>query len=157
MKALNAKTLNSFPTRLANILCVLLLIVLSGCAGDEAGEWTDDAGNWQRAFGDPAPDGVTVLNSWYMRTTHFTAEYAWFFKVQLDAKNTALIESSTDYDKLGLEAASRAVQDTFSDRPSWFPTDKPEGYDVYQSKSQSNFIILLERGGTLSYWTSWQL
>lgn len=149
---LNSKTCLSL-----NVLIVILLTISNGCGYVASGKWTDDKGNWVRAFGVPVPDGVTVDNSWYMRTAHFTAEYAWFFKLQLDPKTRQLVESNDDCKKLNSEEAVRAVKQTYSDRPTWFPMDDLDRYDVYQSKSQPNFLMLLERDGVHSYWTSWQL
>ena len=149
--------LNPKPTISLNVLIAILLTICNGCGYVSSGEWTDDNGNWDRAFGEPVPDGVTVDNSWYMRTAHWTAEYAWFFKLRLDANKRQLAESDADFEKLQSEDAVRAVQQTYSDRPTWFPMDDLDRYDVYQSKSRPDFLMLLERDGVHSYWTACEL
>jgi len=132
-------------------------LISPGCGYLSSGQWENDPGNWTRAFGESVPDGIKVVNSWYTRTAHFTAEYAWFFKLQLDVKSRSRIETDPDFLKLKSVDFTDLKRQIYSDRPKWFPLDALDSYDVYQSQSQPSFLIFLERDGYVSYWTAYQL
>ncbi len=132
--------------------------ILTGCGYFVAGQWSDDPKNWERAFREAAPiEGVEIVHSWYMRTPHWTTEFAWFFelKVSTSVKNRILgdplTKLVTGFSKDDFERR------TYYERPHWFITRGLEHYDVYQSGTSSDFLIFMDKDSDMSYWTSYQL
>lgn len=143
--------------RSVRILALALLISLSlGC--HRSGTWSDDAKNWRRAFDESRPaDGITVVHSWYKRTPHWTAEYAWFFELQLGGKMKSQIVTNSDFTKLPAFSQEDLRLRIYSDRPKWFAPEPLSAYDAYESKTQLGFLIFIEKSGDRSFWTRYQL
>ena len=92
-----------------------------------------------------------------MRTPHFTAEYAWFFELQLTDKIKNQMATNSDFTKLPAISAEDLRSRTYSDRPKWFAPEPLSAYDAYESKTERNFLILLEKNGGRSFWARYQL
>jgi hypothetical protein len=138
-------------------LWVVSLLVLSGCGPFVSGTWRDHPKNWKRAFGESQPgEGISVVHSWYMRTPHFTAEFAWFFQLELSAKAKGEIVGSSDLTRLPLSAEELRSR-IYQDRPAWFAPEPLSAYDVYESKTERDFLIFVEKSGGRSFWTRYQL
>jgi hypothetical protein len=137
---------------------MLAAVLLVGCGPLVSGTWSDDPKNWRRAFDESRPaDGITIVHSWYMRTPHFTAEYAWFFELQLAEKVKSQIVTNSDFTKLPAFSLEDLRLRTYSDRPKWFAPEPLAAYEVYESKTEGSFLILLEKNGGRSFWTRYQL
>ena len=123
-----------------------------------SGTWSDDPKNWKRAFGESQPgEGISVIHSWYMRTPHFTAEFAWFFELKLDAKAKKEIVGSSDLTRISPLSAEDLRSRIYHDPPAWFAPDPLSAYDAYESKAERDFLILVEKSGGRSFWTRYQL
>jgi len=133
-------------------------VLLAGCGPLVSGTWSDDPKNWRRAFDESQPaDGISVVHSWYMRTPHFTAEYAWFFELQLTDKTKNQIATNSHFTKLPALSAQDLRLRTYTDRPKWFVPEPLSAYDAYEAKGERNFLILIEKNGGRSFWTRYQL
>src|SRR5690242_15909840 len=67
---------------------LLALLALCGCTG----QWTDDPGNWKRAFdGSPPPKDVTIVHSFYRRTSFVPREQDWSFELKVPAAERKLM------------------------------------------------------------------
>jgi hypothetical protein len=140
------------------IWVVLSTVLLVGCGPLVSGTWSDDPKNWRRAFEESRPaDGISIVHSWYMRTPHFTAEYAWFFELQLADKIKNQILTNSDVTKLPAFSQEDLRMRTYSNRPKWFAPEPLSAYDVYESKTQPGFLFFVERTGGRSFWTRYQL
>lgn len=139
--------------------CMLALsfaaLLLVGCS---AGTWSDDAKNWERAFEESRPaDGITIVHSWYWRSPHFTAEYAWFFELRLTEDVKKQMRASPDFALLSSLSEDDLRSRIFDPAPSWFAPKPLPAFDVYESQSEPSFLILVERNGERSFWTRYQL
>jgi hypothetical protein len=139
--------------------CLLLgMVLLVGCGPLKSCTWSDDPKNWRRAFDEPRPaDGISIAHSWYMRTPHFTAEYAWFFELQLADKVKSEMVTNSDFTKLPAFTQEDLRLRTYRDRPKWFAPEPLSAYEAYESKTERNFLIFLEKNGGRSFWTRYQL
>ncbi len=108
------------------------VLVMDAGANGEAGTWENDPQNWERAFQTNAPPEVTVVNSKYWRSNHFTYEYMWFFEVSAPAawRDEFLLNRGL---KLKPPSESRSFRDSHTSRltPDWFAPDPVELYDVW--------------------------
>ena len=135
---------------------LLITVILMGCG--PSGTWSDDPKNWKRAFGEARPvEGVTVVHSWYMRTPHFTAEFAWFFELTLSDKVKRNLIESPGLRRLPLFSTEDLKLRVFSDRPGWFKPEPLSDYDVFESTTDPGFFMLVQKSGGRSFWTRSQL
>jgi hypothetical protein len=140
------------------IWLMLAAVLLVGCGPLVSGTWSEDPKNWRRAFHESLPaDGITIVHSWYMRTPHFTAEYAWFFELQLADKLKGQITTNSDFTKLPPLSQEDLRLRIYSDRPKWFTLEPLSAYDAYESKTERGFLIFVEKNGGRSFWTRYQL
>lgn len=139
-------------------LPILVVLLLVGCGPFVSGTWSDDPKNWKRAFGESRPgEGISVLRSWYMRTPHFTAEFAWFFELELSESAKKEVVSSPELSKLAGASPEALRSRIYHDRPSWFSPEPFAAFDVYESKVDRDFLIFIEKSGRRSFWTRCQL
>ncbi len=98
-----------------------------------------------------------MVRSWYMRTPHWTAEFAWFFELKLTTaiKEEMLRDPQTRPITKFTESDLR--RRIYREKPSWFLPEKLEEYDLYESGSVGDFLIFVERAGDKIFWTSFQL
>jgi hypothetical protein len=132
------------------LLCLAVSLLLAGCW---AGTWTDDPHNWSRAFHeDASAPGIRILRSWYTRTPHFTAEYAWCFELELSPERKMQILEQKDFPKVA-SLSDRWVHDRLGyGFPSWCPPKPLSEYDAYEAKDDPGFVILVQKSGLRSYW-----
>lgn len=132
-------------------LAFILVFILAGCG---AGTWEDDPKNWQRAFGEQRPaDGISIVRSWYMRTPHFTEEYAWFFELRLTEKAKRDLLGSSDIRSVPNLSPDVLAMRLYNPRPAWFFPEPLTAYEAYESKSSPDFIILVQKEGNHSFWS----
>ncbi len=97
-----------------------------------------------------------VVRSWYMRTPHFTAEFAWFFQLELSAKAKKELVSSPALVKSKL-TPEEALRRVYQPRPAWFLPELSSAFEVFESKESSDFLVFVEKAGSRSFWTALQL
>ena len=137
---------------------LLFAFVIAGCGPLVSGTWSDDPKNWERAFEEYRPnDGIKIIHSWYMRTPHFTAEYAWFFELELTEKAKNDVVKNDGFSKLPTLSPDDLRSRIYSDCPKWFSPEPLSDYDTYESKTNRGFLILIEKNGSRSFWTHYQL
>ena len=131
------------------VVSVLVVCLGCGCGYLSAGTWDNDSKNWKRAFGSDPPDGITVVNSWYWRSPHWTLEQEYFFEIEAtDEIAQELVSSEGLHRADGPGSLSGSLH--FHDAPEWFAS-KPFGdYDIYMyakgtSGASGYFIILVDR------------
>jgi hypothetical protein len=135
-----------------------MALLFAGCGPFVAGTWRDDPKNWKRAFGESRPaEGISIVHSWYMRTPHFTAEFAWFFELELSEAAKKELVSSPELTKLTGASTEGISLQIYPERPTWFSPEPPSAFDVYESKSDRDFLIFIEKNGRRSFWTRYQL
>jgi hypothetical protein len=97
------------------------------CGYVQAGRWSDDPKNWERAFHTLPPKGYTVLNSLFWRYPHFTYEGGYYFRLMLSAEE---LQSLKQNPSLTLASTKQMFMDGPCEaRPPWFP---PQPGAVYQ-------------------------
>lgn len=128
-------------------VAALVLLVCLGCLS--AGTWENDSGNWKRAFSSDPPPGITVVNSWYWRSAHWTLEHEYFFEIEVTDEMAQALISSDGLHKLD-SPGNLGGSLYFHEKPEWF-APKPFGsYDIYMyvegtSGASGHFIILVDR------------
>ncbi len=122
-----------------------------------SGTWSDDPKNWSRAFGETGPaSGIFVVHSWYMRTQHLSAEYAWFFELKLNEKTKNELILKPGFAKLKNVTPEFLRQRIYQEAPKWFQPEPLSSFDVYESKVDGHFLMFVEKDGIRSFWTSFQ-
>jgi hypothetical protein len=94
-------------------IVILSAVILTSCS---AGEWSDDPGNFKRAWGQNPPADVRVLHSWYWRSSHFTREEILFFQV---AQNPHFRDAFIAANNM-IPVDASALTSTCRTVPSWF-------------------------------------
>lgn len=139
------------------LLLSLAAILLLGCH-PSAGTWSDDPKNWDRAFKQSRPpEGITVVRSWYMRTPHFTAEYAWFFELQLSDEVKKGLAASPELKRVDTARPDQLWSRVYGERPAWFKPEPLADYDVFEFSDEPGFFILLHKSSSRAFWTRQQL
>ena len=46
------------------------------------GTWEDNDDNWERIFYEEKPENITVNNSWFWQSSHWTYEYCFFIEIK---------------------------------------------------------------------------
>ena len=110
------------------LACLLLVTAIVGCGYAKSGTWDDDAGNWERVFGEEKPDSVVLVHSRYWRGPHFTMEFAYFLEIE---KNTDLQARLFKNNKLRRLEGDAASSSHFGEKPAWFLPKSTEDYDVW--------------------------
>ena len=137
---------------------ILIVFFLAGCGPFVSGTWSDDPKNWKRAFSESRPnDGISIVHSWYMRTPHFTAEFAWFFELEVTESVKKELISNPELSKLTNVSSEDLRSRIYQDRPTWFSPEPLSAYDIYESKMDRSFIMFIEKSGRRSFWTRYQL
>lgn len=133
--------------------CALLTILaLSAC--HRSGEWSDDPGNFERAWGMPAPGNLVIRHSWYWRSPHFTREEALYFHF---ARNAEVMRGFIDANRLQpvRDPASVDVSEysCFS-RPAWFAPKSRAAYNAWVSPPDASRALVLEDRTTGDFFIS---
>lgn len=147
----------SGPRPIASALRRLVPFVALLAASCSAGTWEDDPKNWSRAFHEDRPaDGIEVVRSWYMRTPHFTAEFAWFFELRITPEVKRGINAAEHFRKLTNLTDEEYALRLFTPTPAWFAPGPIARYDAYESIESQNFVVLVEKDGERSFWSAVQ-
>lgn len=127
-------------TVLVSSICVVLL-----CGCHKSGTWTDDAGNWKRAFDRPPPKELQVIHSIYWRTPHFTREDGWTFHIK--SPPSFYKEWLAAYKVRHPHSAElQKLESLKKDRPSWFLPKPMAEYEVWViDEPHSNFGLFIDR------------
>lgn len=156
MQSVNSSLKHFRPrARFAQRLAPALALLVVGCS---AGTWENDSKNWSRAFHEDRPaDGIEVVRSWYMRTPHFTAEFAWFFELRVTPEVKRGIAEAEGFQKVVDLTDGEYARHLFEPVPAWFTPGPLAQYDVYQSDESRNFIILVEKDGDRAFMSAVRL
>ena len=118
---------------------LLTLLVLCGCTG----QWTDDPGNWKRAFdGSPPPEDVTIVHSFYRRTSFVPREQDWSFEVKVPGERRKLMFENLKLRRPG-EGEAHVVEllKKKDVQPSWFLPRPATNYDTWISTEKSGVSV----------------
>ncbi len=135
----------------------LLLIVLTIISGIlSSGTWYDDSENWQRAFGSKKPDSVEVLRSHYWKSSHWTYEAAYCFKLRMpDAQLNEMKEGL--HKRKSTTVDYRYLEET----PAWFPENGKEADEIWlldsERESFDHFIMIVDKKDNTVYIADWQV
>src|SRR5690242_11714816 len=118
-----------------SLIVFVLLMVCAGC--HQSGTWTDDARNWERAFGEKPPQDIKVVHSSYYRSPHFTLEFVHFFQLE---PSEAFKKRFNDAGKLKRFTPAdtndeRRILFFFHDKPSWFIPKPLDHYEIWRGDS----------------------
>ncbi len=139
-----------------------LAILLSFCVGcHRSGTWEDSPKNWERAFGQKPPAGITILHSSYWRSPHFTLEFEYFFQVEPSESVRKELRASHELRLFtpGTREEKAAVQSFFQRKPEWFipkPLDRYEIWTVNPSDTGSgHFRLFIDRQTGVMFMTDY--
>ncbi len=108
-----------------------MVFALCGCTG----QWTDDPSNWKRAFdGSPPPNDVTIVHSFYRRTSFLPREQDWCFEVKLSPeRRKVMFESLNLRHPTEGEASVVELLRKKDVQPSWFLPKSVIDYNIWIS------------------------
>lgn len=110
-----------------------------------SGSWEDDPKNWNRAFGEKAPDTIVVCRSHYERSPHpFFKEFAYFFEIEES-------KAARDYFGFGhaLKRTPLKVADVDfirlkDDRADWFPNAETSGdLEIWRFQEEHSLFVVV--------------
>ena len=111
-----------------------LLVLAVGCHA--SGTWVDDQANWQRAFGQQLPPGVSLVRSWYWRSPHFFREEAYYFAISAPLAVETSLREENHMTLVPLEHRGDLASSSCFTRPDWFPAQDSEQFQVWLSASR---------------------
>jgi hypothetical protein len=113
------------------ISVLLPVLALCGCGG----QWTDDPNNWKRAFdGSPPPADVTIVHSFYRRTSSLSREQDWSFELKLPPSRRKLMFENLNLRHPGEGDTSAVDMLTKKEvQPSWFLSKPATNYETWIS------------------------
>lgn len=127
------------------LLATIVLVALTsmGCGYVMAGEWDDDARNWERAFGGSPPPNWKVMRSRVWRSPHFTYEGGYYFHVKLSSRAELKLLHS---DYVRLQPEDPRDPQPCRPAPAWFA---PLGVNLYEVRvvGDDNARILIDKKG----------
>ena len=146
-------------SRMLFALLVAASLTAQGCGYFRSGEWSDDPGNWSRAFRSTKPDDVVVLHSYYWRSPHWTFEFRYFFEIEKNASLRQQLFARNNLQRLEGEGAARAKNDSGEGGPSWFAPGTGDNYEiwVYKDEPHGHFVVLLDKASGAMFLTDYQL
>ena len=123
-----------------------LAFLASGCWVFTAGTWENDPKNWERAFGDPKPEGVVVVHSKYWRSAHWTCEFSYAFEIEPTPEVKAQLFAN-NLRQLTPEQVAKEKERTGPADAPWFAPKDASAYDgwVYGDLPFSEFKMLVDR------------
>lgn len=114
------------------LVIFLTLLALCGCTGES----TDDPNNWKKAFdGSPPPSDVTIVHSFYRRTSYLPREQDWSFELKIPDERRKLM-----FENFGLRhprADDTSIVEMLAKKdvqPSWFLPKPATNYDTWISE-----------------------
>jgi hypothetical protein len=132
-----------------------LAVTLTACGYAMAGTWTDDPGNWKRAFGTSLPPDARVVNSVYSRSPHFTYEAWFYFRVRMSKELVRKLTSDPELVKVDREKASISSCGT---PPAWFAPKGASAYDVMAWRDNvAKQMLLIDPSGEEVFFSGCQL
>ncbi len=144
--------------RIPKLAAILIAAAPTGCGPFASGTWSDDPKNWQRAFAESTPNGdIRIIHSWYMRTPHFTSEYAWFFELELADRARITPHGSPGFELIPFTEESAVPLPVFTPSPPWFKPEPREAFEVYRSTANPSWFIFQEKNGNRAFWTRSQM
>jgi hypothetical protein len=121
-----------------------------------SGTWHDDPGNWRRVFGSQRPESVEVLRSHYWKSSHWTYEAAYCFKLRVTDECLKTM-------KQGLRQRESNIVDYryWMDAPDWFPKNGTEVDEIWYDDSEpegfNHSIMILDTNNQVVYLADWQV
>ena len=139
------------------VVFLISLIGLIGCGYIKSGQWDDDPGNWDRAFGQfgqSVPKEWRVVHSRYWRNPHFTYEGSYYFQLRVSPEGRRLLVQP-DYVRLKPEQAE--MQGPCAPRPSWFAPKGFVQYEIWGAKEGTpNYRLLIDTKGSDAFFMDCQ-
>lgn len=134
----NSFQINSFGR---SVLVFLFILFLTGC---QSGTWENDPKNWERAFDSTPPSEITIVNSWYWRSVHFTLEFEYFFEIIVPNELRQELIFYNDFQKV--DSIENIDLNFSKNKPKWFVPKEMSAYDIYGSAEiHDNFKIFIDR------------
>ena len=108
----------------------------------------DDRKNFDRVFGFEPPPDVTVIHSYYWKSSHWSTEYRYFIAIR---PSTKFVDGLTDLRVAVPVKPDDKLLDSCGDKkPEWFLPKPPANYEAWKPKTNDRYRILRDKGdGTL--------
>ncbi len=112
----------------------------------QSGTWSEDPGNFRRAWGVEPPAGVFVVHSWYTRSPHFTREEIYYFELRADA---SYARAFAEENHMTPTRSGPTLELPFMEpRPSWFAPKPLAGYEIWRAAPDGPPALVLWDAGT---------
>ena len=127
-----------------NLLTIFFaLLVMTGCGGT----WVDDGKNFGRVFGFEKPGDVTVLHSFYWKSSHWSTEYRYFIALQ---PSTKFVEGLTHPSFSIPVVPDERLLESCGEKPQWFLPKPLANYEAWKPKTDDRYRIFRDKSeGTL--------
>ena len=124
---------------------VLLLMCLTGC--HESGTWQDDPGNFERVFNIEKPVDVTVVNSWYWRSPHWTYEFAYFLHIRGNVDFQDRLIQRNKLKRMPAGGEKNDITNFADEKPAWFIPGTLDQYEIwtYVDRPSNSFRVFIDR------------
>jgi hypothetical protein len=120
------------------VVSCLTLWIAAGCGGT----WVDDDRNFKRVFDFDKPQDVTVVHSYYWKSSHWSTEYRYFIALRPPLR---FVERLTDAKLMTPESPDEAMVSSCGDRPQWFLTEPLTNYQAWIPKSDDRYRVFRDK------------
>jgi hypothetical protein len=128
------------------VLLVIMFVALATLAGC-GGTWVDDDRTFQRVFDFDKPQDVTIIHSYYWKSSHWSTEYRYFIALRAPLK---FVEGLTDTRLMTSKSPDEEMVSSCGDKPSWFLPKPLTNYQAWIPKSNDRYRVFHDNAdGTL--------
>jgi hypothetical protein len=120
------------------VVSCLALWIVAGCGGT----WVDDERNFKRVFDFNKPQDVTVVHSYYWKSSHWSTEYRYFIALRAPLR---FVERLTDAKLMTPKSPDEAMVSSCGDRPQWFLTEPLTNYEAWIPKSDDRYRVFRDK------------
>ena len=119
------------------LILIVIILSISSCG---SGTYNDDPETWNKVFGEDIPKEITVINSRFWKSAHFTFEFELYakFETSRDFVEAYFIEHykmvKTERPKLDIHFADA--------KPEWFVNKSFDTYDIYENEEHAAIMVL---------------
>jgi hypothetical protein len=129
--------------RQALLVTSLAMLIMAGCGGT----WIDDERNFKRVFNFDKPPDVSIVHSYYWKSSHWSNEYRYFIALRAPVR---FVEGLTDATLMTARIPDEEMVASCGDKPQWFLPDSLANYQGWIPKTTNRYRVSRNKAdGTL--------
>jgi hypothetical protein len=133
---------------------VFIAATLLVIACHKSGQWHNDPENFERAWGQPPPQELRVLHSWYWRSAHFTREEAYYFHFAPERDGMQRFIAENKLELVRPEVDVKWSSFACFDKPAWFAPKPRSAYNIWVTPSEFARALVAEDKTTREFFLS---